>query len=599
MIYPTIAELFLKITEKYQDSKIAFRYKINETWVELNYQQLRDRVEHLALGLMELGVHKGDRIGIVSENRIEWIISSLAINSIGAIDVPVFPILTAKQEEFVFSDCGATAIVVSNNFQLKKVLEFKERLASLRHIIVMNDNFDCNDLFVKSLSEIEVRGKEIKSDKNRQHIFEDTIAKIQPDDLLTIIYTSGTTGTPKGVMLSHNNISSNIHACWDLIGDVSNDTSLTFLPFCHAYERTTGFLTLFSGGTTINLAESIESVASNISEVKPTIMTTVPKLMETIKKKVYAKMEKEKPATKKIFFWAMKIGIKKAKMKTMGKSNMFINAQFRIADKLVFSKLRDRLGGRLEKFISGGAALADDVYEFFLAIGINVLQGYGLTEASPVVAANRLEHIEIGTIGLPLYNVEVKLADDGEILVKGPNVMKGYWNDEAATKTAIDEEGWLYTGDIGIWTERGSIKITDRKKNLFISSGGKNIAPQPIENLLQQSKFIEHVMLIGDSREYNTALISPDFNQLKDLATEFGIEFDNVSELIGNEKIIRHIKNDIDYLQKDLSKFERVRRFQLLSSSFSVDSGELSPKMSIKRHVVERKYSDLIENMYS
>lgn len=599
MNYPTVSELFVKVTDKYRDTKTALRFKKNDEWHEITFQQLRDKVENLTLGLMELGIHKSDRVGIVSENRVEWILSALAINSIGAIDVPVFPILTAKQEEFVFSDCSTSAIIVSNNFQLKKVLEFKERLQSLRHIIVMNDNFECNEVFVKCFTEIQDRGAEIKAQKNRKHIYLETIAKIQADDLLTIIYTSGTTGTPKGVMLSHNNISSNIHACWDLIGDVSEDVSLSFLPFCHAYERTAGFLTLLMGGTTVNIAESIESVASNLAEVKPTIMTTVPKFMETIKKKVFAKMEKEKGTSKKVFFWAMKVGIKYARLKTQNKSNIFLNTQYRIADKLVFSKLRERIGGRLDKFISGGAALTDDVFEFFLAIGVKVLQGYGLTEASPVVAANRLEHIEIGSIGLPLYNVEVKLAEDGEILVKGPNVMKGYWNDEAATKAAIDENGWLYTGDIGIITERGSIKITDRKKDLFISSGGKNIAPQPIENLLQQSKFIEHVVLIGDSREYNTALISPDFNQLKELADEFNVKYDNLIELIANEKIIKHIKSEIDYLQRDLAKFERVRRFQLVSQPFSVDNGELSPKMSIKRHVVERKYSDLIENMYS
>lgn len=599
MHYPTITQLFDQLTQQFDKSKIAYKYKSDNTWHDLTQGDLRDKVECLTLGLMELGIHKNDRVGIVSENRIEWILSCLAINSIGAIDVPIFPILTSKQEEYIFSDCQASAIIVSNNFQLKKVLEFKETVQSIRHVIVMDANHDCNDVFVKCLCEIEKRGRELKNVDERKTIYLETISKIKPDDLLTIIYTSGTTGTPKGVMLTHNNVSSNIVACLDLIGDVSNDTGLSYLPFCHAFERTTGFLSLLSGGTTMAIAESIESVPSNISEIKPTIMTTVPKFMETIKKKIYSRIDKEKASSRKIFYWAVDIGKKYVYSKLDGKNNIILATQYKIADRLVFSKIRERLGGRLKKMISGGAALGDDTFEFFLSIGVTVLQGYGLTEASPVVAANRLDSIEIGTIGPPLNNVQVKLTEEGEILAKGPNIMKGYWNDPQATKTAIDEDGWLYTGDIGMWTEKGHIKITDRKKNLFISSGGKNIAPQPIESLLQQSKYIEHVVLFGDSREYNTALISPNFEQLRDLAEEFEIEFDNEDELIANKKIVHHIKHEIDYYQKDLAKYERVRRFQLLSKPFSVDSGELSPKMSIKRHVVERKYSDLIENMYT
>ena len=598
MMYKTIPEMFVDLTDKYQDSKTAFKYKEKGLWIELNYSQLRNKVECLAIGLMELGIHKNDRVGLVSENRIEWILACLAINSIGAVDVPVFPILSAKQEEYIFADCEASAIIVSNNFQLRKVLEFKEKLHSLRHIIVMNKDFEKNDVFIKSLEEVEKRGGELRSEKERKDLYLKSVAKLKSDDLLTVIYTSGTTGVPKGVMLTHQNVSSNIHGCWDFIGDLTVHESISFLPFCHAYERTGGFLALMLGGTTIAIAESVESVAANIGEVNPTMITTVPRLPETIKKKIFAQIEKESITKRKVFNWALNVGLKYVRNQQKGKNSIFINTQYKIADNLVFNQIREKLGGRLRLIVSGGASLSEEVHEFFMAAGITVLQGYGLTETSPVVAANRHDDIEFGTVGKALYHTEIKLANDGEILVKGPGVMKGYWKDNDATKIAIDDEGWLYTGDIGEFTDKGNLKITDRKKNMFVSSGGKNIAPQPIETLLMQSKYIEHVVLIGDKREFITALITPDFNNLRELAIEFEIDFKNDDELISNEKIIKHIKSEIDHYQKDYAKYERVRKFQLLSRPFSVDSGELSPKMSIKRHVVERKYSDLIENMY-
>lgn len=295
----------------------------------------------------------------------------------------------------------------------------------------------------------------------------------------------------------------------------------------------------------------------------------------------------------------MKVGIEYVRRKQQGKGTLPLEVQHKIAEKLVFSKIREKMGGRLRLLVSGGAALADEINEYFLALGINVIQGYGLTEASPIVSANREDENEIGTIGKPLFNVQVKIADDGEILVRGNNVMKGYWNDTVATEQAIDEEGWLYTGDIGIITSLGNIKITDRKKDIFVSSGGKNIAPQQIEGLLSQSKFIENVVLIGERREFCTALISPNYEQLESLAKDFDIKFDNVSELISNPKIINTYKKEIDYLQRDLAKYEKVRKFALLSAPFSIENGELSPKMSVRRHVVEKKYAEIIEQLYS
>jgi long-chain acyl-CoA synthetase len=596
MNFNTIPEMFLELCKKYSDTKPAFYFKKDGIYTSINYKELLENVENFAFGILNLGLKAGDRIGLVSENRIEWIIADLAIASIGAVSVPIFSTLTSKQEEYIFNNCEASAIICSNNFQLFKLLEVKEEIPSLRHIIVMNKDFKEKDVTVKSMEYVSNRGEELKNTEQRKNMFEELIMQIKPADLLTIIYTSGTTGNPKGVMLTQNNIVSNVKAGVQTVDFNESDTLLSFLPWCHSYERTTGYYCFFSVGASIYIAESIETVGKNIMESRPTIMTTVPKLLESIKKKIYNGIDRESPIKQKIFHWAVKVGREYVRTKLEGKNP--IGIQYMLADKIVFSKLREKTGGRIKKFVSGGAALSPDVCEFFLAAGLLVLEGYGLTEASPVVSISDPGNLEIGTIGKPVPGVEVKIAEDGEILVRGDNVMKGYWNDPQATREAIDEEGWLYTGDVGYITAKGNIKITDRKKYIFVSSGGKNIAPQPIENLLSESPYIEQCILIGDSREYCTALITPDFEQLRKLAENFGISFSIDNELISNEKIIKAIKNDIDRLQKDLAKYERVRKFSLLSQSFSIENGELTPKMSVRRHVVERKYSDLIEQMY-
>ncbi len=598
MNFRTVPEMFLDVCARMDNGKPAVLHKVDGEYKGVAHAELKDEVSALLVGFLEIGIRAGDRIGIVSENRLKWLLADIALVSLGAVDVPIFPTLTAKQEEFIFNDCEAAAIIVSNDFQLRKLLEVKDNIPSLRHIIVMNDNFESKYVMVKSFSSIIKKGKELKDKAERLNMLEKFAKKVKPDDLLTLIYTSGTTGNPKGVMLTHDNVISNVKDARRIIHFDEKDTLLSFLPWCHSYERTTGYYAFFSVGATIAIAESVETVGTNIMEVKPTIMTTVPRLLETIKKKVYAAMAREKPAKQKIFNWAVSVGKAYINKKLEGKEPLSLKMQYAIADKLVFSKIREKTGGRLTRFVSGGAALSPDVCEFFLAAGLIVIEGYGLTEAAPVVSAAREDDIEIGTIGKPLPSVEVKIANDGEILVRGPNVMKGYWNDPIATEAAIDADGWLYTGDIGIITERGNIKITDRKKYIFVTSGGKNIAPQPIENLLGQSAFVEHCFLIGDRREYCTALITPDFEQLKNLAEVFEINFQNDTELIANPKIVKAIKNDFDRLQKDLAKYERVRKFKLLSQPFSVENGELTPKMSIRRHVVERKYSYLIEEMY-
>lgn len=599
--FNNLPHLVYSVCSKYWDKRSAFKFKQNGVWVDLKYSELWEKIVDFALGLLSLGFKANDRIAIVSENRIEWFIVDVAIASIGAITVPIFPSTTSKQIEYIFNDCSATGIVVSNKFQLRKIQEVKDNIPSLRHFVIL-DNLETQenlDLAIKTFDEIIAIGHSARQKEQREKIIQEKLNKLKPEDILTIIYTSGTTGDPKGVVLTHHNIVSNVLASAKTINFGEEDVFLSYLPWCHAYEHTVVYAA-FSCGALLAIAESIETISLNIKEIKPTLMTTVPRLLEIIRKRINSQISKENKVKKKIFDWAFDIGKKYVieVINNKGKASVILSNKYRLADKLVFSKIREKLGLETIKFISGGAPLNVDVNIFFWSLGYKVYEGYGLTEASPVVSVTREDDVEFGTVGKPLDGVEIKIAEDGEILVRGPNIMRGYWNDLEATKTAIDEENWLYTGDVGFITERGNLKITDRKKYIFVNSGGKNISPQLIENVISQSQYVDQCIIIGDNREYNTALILPNFEELKKLADVLEIKYNNISELVSNEKIIKIIKNDIDRLQKDLSKFERVRKFALLTESFSVDTGELSPKMSVKRHVVERKYSDLIEQLY-
>ncbi len=596
--YESLPNLVNSICKYYSNKKTAFKYKTNGDWNELNYLEFWEKIENFALGLLSLGFKSNDRIALISENRIDWLISDVGISAIGAITVPIFPTTTAKQIEYILNDCNAYGIIVSNQFQLNKIYQIHSNIPSLRHFITFENFFEeKSDLSIKSFQEVISIGSTSRGKDKRREIILNEISKIKADDISMIIYTSGTTGNPKGVVLTHKNIVSNIVASANTINFGETDIFLSYLPWCHAYEHTVLYAA-FSRGSTIAIAESIDTISSNIKEIKPTLMTTVPRLLELIKKRIYSQISKESNLKKKIFDWALKTGKNYVDEKIAGKISFATRKKYELANKLVFSKIRQKLGVEDIRFVSGGAPLHPEVNYFFWALGYKVYEGYGLTEASPVVSVTREDDVEIGTVGKPLENVEIKIAEDGEILVRGPNVMRGYWNDTNSTEEAIDEDGWLYTGDIGYITKRGNLKITDRKKYIFVNSGGKNISPQAIENILNQSQYIDQCIIIGDNREYNTALILPNFDELKKLAEAIGIEYSNISELTSNEKIIKIIKNDIDRLQKDLSKFERVRKFALLTETFSIDNGEISPKLSIRRHVVEKKFADLIEQMY-
>lgn len=595
--FSTIPEMYEAIAAKFAHTeRPMLMHKVDKQYRNISYSEYRRNVELFAFGLASLGIGKDDKIAIISENRPEWIVADMAIVSLGAIDVPIYPTLTPKQIEFIFNDAKVKLAIVSNPTQLSKVTKIQADVKTLQRSIIMNEKGEADGTTILSFSKIYELGEEFE--KTRPNLFRESIAKIKPDDLLTIIYTSGTTGNPKGVMLTHNNLVANIKASASIIPFSDEDVLLSFLPLCHSFERMGGYYTAMACGATVAYAESVETVRDNLLEVHPTIVTTVPRLFERIHSRMIKQVDNSSPLRQKIFYWAVGVGKEYVKARKSGSIPPMLKWQHSLAAKLVFSKLSHRTGGRMRFFVSGGAALPRELGEFFEAVGIIIIEGYGLTETSPVLCANRLDDYKFGTVGKPIPGVEIKIAGDGEILAKGPNIMKGYFNNPQATEEAIDKDGWFHTGDIGMFDAQGHLMITDRKKHLFVSSGGKNIAPQPIENLFLQSKYIDQFVLIGDGRMFLSALIVPEFEILKDYAHNVGISFSGDSELVLSSEIRKLYDTEIQKLQKDLPNYERVRRFELLPQALTVENGEITPTLKVKRKVVEQKFSTLIEKMY-
>lgn len=595
--FRTIPELFQRLTAKFAgETRPVVRYKSEGSYKGISYSDLHARVETFANGLAALGVERGDRVAIVSENRPEWIIADQAIVALGAVDVPLYPTMTSKQIEFIFNDAGVKLAIVSNQFQLNKVMRAYPEIKTLEKVILIVEKGPIPEPDTVGWTSVMEEGARYRAD--HPEMLEKSIAKVKPDDLLTIIYTSGTTGVPKGVMLTHNNLVSNVISSAQVIDFGPADTMLSFLPLSHTFERMAGYYTALACGATIAYAESVDTVRDNMLEVNPTIITTVPRLFERIYSRVIKQVDAGSPLKKRIFYWGIDVGHRYARAVRAGSVPLFLRLQRAIANALVYSKLRERTGGKMRFFVSGGAALGKEFGEFFEAVGLAIIEGYGLTESSPVISVNQINRYKFGTVGHAIPGVEVKIAGDGEILARGPNIMKGYYNNEEATRQAIDEDGWLHTGDIGLIDSEGFIHITDRKKHLFVSSGGKNIAPQPIENLFLSSKYIEQFMLIGDRRMFLTALIVPDFDSLKEYADSRNIPYTSIADLVKDPSINDLIDTEINDIQKDMANYERVRRFTLLEKQFSIEEGELTPTQKVRRKVIEERYGHLIDNMY-
>lgn len=592
----TLAQMFLNTVAEH-GSKTALMTKVGGQYQGFSYQEFGERVKNFALGLASLGIKKGDRIALLSENRPEWAISDLAILSLGMINVPIYPSLIPKQIEYILNDSEAKVIITSKSDQTKKITEIMKDLPVLKYLIYMDSPASLSKNML-SFAEVSEKGQQFE--KENSNFYASSVASHKADDPCGIIYTSGTTGNPKGVVLTHNNILSNVQGGVATLKIGPEDTFLSFLPLCHVFERMAGHFCPISVGATIAYAESIDTVAQNLGEVKPTIMTSVPRFFEKMYNRVLENAAAGGAAKKKIFNWALKTGAKYNKAKNKNQVGSFLQYKYNLATKLVFSKLRERVGGRLRFFVSGGAPLPKEIGEFFYSAGIKILEGYGLTESSPVIAVNLEEKFKFGTVGPALKpgGVEIRIAEDGEVLTRGPHVMKEYYKKPAETKEVIDDSGWLHTGDIGFLDEDGFLTITDRKKNIIVTSGGKNIAPAPIENIIATSPLIEQLLIIGDKRKFISALIVPNLEMIKNYAEENKIEFKNEEDLVQNQKINQLISNEITRLSVDLARYEQIKAFRLLPRLFTIEDGELTPTLKIKRKVVEQKFADFIESMY-
>ena len=591
MSYKTIAEMFIQCVEQFADNP-AFFDKIDGEWQKKTYREAGDIVENLASGLASLGVQKGDKIAIISTNSSRWAFADYAITGLGAVTVTVYPTLTTPHMKYIFDDSETHYAFVGNKEQLDKTKSLIQECEHMKGYVLMDDSeADLDNVF--GFSNLIEKGKAYKESSDFD--FKAIASTINPDDLLTLIYTSGTTGNPKGAMLSHNNLIANIKSGKKSIHIDESDVFLSFLPLSHVFERMVGHFSGLTSGGRVYYAESIDTVADNMGEIKPTIMASVPRLYEKMYAKIIDKVSNDPPLRQKIFWWAISVG--KEAMPNICKNSRpsgWLGFKFGLAEKLVFSKIKERVGGRLRFFVSGGAPLSQEIAEFFAAANIIILEGYGLTETSPVITNNRLEDVKFGTVGKPIDGVEVKIAEDGEIICRGENVMLGYYNNEAATREVIDENGWFHTGDIGEFDEDGFLRITDRKKNIIVTSGGKNIAPAPMEIALIASKYIEQVVVLGDRRNFVSALIVVAQETLSEWANEQGID----GEIIQDERTDKLFENEVSKAMAGFAHYETVKKFKLVADEWSVESGELTPTLKVKRKVVEKKYADLIDSIY-
>jgi long-chain acyl-CoA synthetase len=606
MKYKTVPEMFWDKASS-DRNKVLLKYKSGGMWQELLWKDFADQVSMLAKGFIELGINKGDKVCILSENRLEWYITDLALLSIGATDVPIYPTNTPAQIEYIINDAQAKAVILSTMSQYSKVAQVRSKLKTLEGIILMDPDqtfkedktiFDNGGLQPKhrqpekgllSFAALSNKGRVSKNDGELKK----RIESVSPDDIITIIYTSGTTGDPKGAMLTQNNIIS------DLAGLEDKDITLCFLPLSHSFARTADYYALMYFNVTMTIAESIDQLIQNMQEIKPTVMVSVPRVYEKAYAKIVGTVEQDSQAKKKIFYWAVGVANRFVEYKFKGgKAPFLLRLQYSVGDKLVYSKMREKLGGRIKYFISGGAPLAPELGRFFYSMGINILEGYGLTETSPVLSVNDPDALKYGTVGIPLKNCTIKIAADGEILAKGPMIMKGYYNKPDMTAEVIDKEGWFYTGDIGFVDNEGYLHITDRKKDLIVTAGGKNIAPQPIENMLKMNRYIEQAAMIGDRKPYCTALIVPSFEALYEYAQANRIKYKGKDDLIEKPEIQQLYKQAIDGVNNNLARYETIKKFKLLPDEFSEATGEMTPTLKVKRRIVMEKYKSAIEEMY-
>jgi long-chain acyl-CoA synthetase len=588
-----LTELFFEGLEKFQRGD-AYQVKRDGRYRPISHATVRDRVRRVALGMQELGLARGDRVAILSENRPEWAFADWACLTLGMADVPVYPTLPAAQITHILVNSGSVAVFVSGQAQAAKIAEIRAETPGVKHVISFSDAKPPGvDL---SLAEVEAMGAAADT-AARAAAGKAGALDVKPGDLATLIYTSGTTGLPKGVMLTHGNIASNVRTATTMLPFTLEDVALSFLPLSHVFERTGDYL-FWTAGVSIAYAESIDTVPFNMSEVRPTLCMSVPRLYEKMYARVLENALSGSSAKKRIFFWARAVADAWADETLAGRTpGGWLALKYGLAQKLVFSKLRERTGGRLRYFVSGGAPLAPEINKFFYAAGLVILEGYGLTETSPVIAVNTPTAFRIGTVGKPIPGVEVRIAPDGEILTRGPHVMAGYYGNEEATSEAIDSGGWFHTGDIGLLDD-GYLRITDRKKDIIVTAGGKNIAPQPIENAIKTNKYVSQAVMIGDKRKFLIVLVVPNWDQLERWAGRRNILWTQRSQLLEMPTIRAKMEQEVGKQVAGLATFETPKKIALLEHDFSIERGELTPTLKVKRRVIDRDYKALIDALY-
>jgi long-chain acyl-CoA synthetase len=559
----------------------------------LTTAQVAERIRALALALQSMGIGRGDRVALLSENRWEWVVADFGIMAAGAVNVPIHPGLSAPQIAYILKDSGARLALVSTPERLQSLMEARRQAGDVENIICFDDP-EAADAAIMPLRHALEIGR--AWGESHPGLYRGTRDAVEPGDLASLIYTSGTTGDPKGVMLTHHNLASNASACSSIFNFRSDDIALSFLPLCHVFERTVDYCYYFAGASVIHEPD-LMALGAAFGRYRPTVFAGVPRVYE----KLYARiLENVPPSRRGVFDWASRLALKIIHRRQNGHGpGPWLGLQHRLADRLVYSKIRARMGGRVRFCNSGGAPLSGDLAAFLLGAGINVLEGYGLTETSPVIATNVLADPRPGTVGRPLPGVQVSIAGDGEILTRGPHIMRGYWNAPDATRDTIDSDGWLHTGDIGRLDDGGYLTVTDRKKEILVTAQGKNVAPQPLENALKRMPFIAQIVVIGDNRPYLVALVVPDFAVLERIAGKLGVDDQSLREQLDHPAVVRMVQEEIEQATEPFAHHEQIRRFHLVEREFTTEEDELTPTLKLKRRIILQHFVDDIQALYS
>ena len=591
----TLVDVFTRLVREHKRPD-TLNYKHDGRWIPISSDEMLERAKNIAAGLHAIGIHRGDRVALLSESRAEWTLTDAGCIFAGVIDVPIYPTLTPPQVRYILKDSGASALFIEGRAKFDELKEILTECPQVKQIVYF-DSANMGAAEGLSLAELERLGSEFQ--QQNPGVLDQLAHEITPDDLATIIYTSGTTGEPKGVMLTHSNIVTNLIDSSGHLSFGEHDIALSVLPLSHVFERQAMYMYLYRG-MAVYFAESLQTIGPNLREVRPTILVGVPRIFEKIYDRIQERAAEAGKFAAMMLAWSVSVAREYAKFKLAHRPvPLFLKLKHAIASKLVFSKWHTAFGGRIRLLVSGGAALPEDLGYIYLGAGIPIIQGYGLTETSPVITTSQLDSIRVGTVGTAIPNVDIRIAADGEIEVRGPNIMRGYYNKPEETRAVFTDDGWFKTGDIGTLDVDGYLRITDRKKELFKTSGGKYISPQPIEQAIKGSRFVNQVVLIGAERKFPAALIVPNWEQLESYCKLKGIQVKNRHELIEHPRIIDLIERQVDRLTPNLARYEKIKKVALLENEFTIEGGELTPTLKVKRRVIDLKYRDAIEKLYA